>query len=493
MGKDLRTFLDQVREAQDSGHFQESGLVEVGRPVKPYLDVPILQQKLAHQGRYPLISCPRVEGYRLPLISNLYGSWELHGLALGLSPDRWTERDLFWEYRKRLEERKPTRVVPASQAPVKEVVLKGDQIDLGLFPVNQHAIPQAGRYITPGCMVSRDPDTGIQNVGVYRHQVKGKDLLGVMINPVHDANPIAHRYAELGKPMEVAIVLGHHPAVGIASCVRGSRRNFSELEVAGALLGEPLEVVKAETVDLEVPARAEIVIEGVIDDPRETSTDGPFPERLHYGRGGKPCFLLRVTAITMRHDAIFHDLDPSHREHSMMGGNLNTVRAYNAVRAAMPDSEILEARSFMGALWIKLRKRVMGEGKRACLAAMAAEEHPQFIVAVDDDIDLYSTHDLGLALSTRVIADRGIDIIPYITGAHLNPTAYNESRDPIIEGGPMTTRVIIDATRPLGRPWSTRITPQNAFEERWASTTLEDFALTWPTRVALRERRQRAG
>ncbi len=132
-----------------------------------------------------------------------------------------------------------------------------------------------------------------------------------MLLPYHHASVIAQRYAELGKEMEVALFLGHHPAVVLASMHRGSQ-DVDEFEVMGGLLGEPLRVTRCETVNLPVPADAEIVIEGVID-PRTMITDGPFGEFAdHYG-SVRNVYLIRIKAITMRKDAIYHDLDSAIR------------------------------------------------------------------------------------------------------------------------------------------------------------------------------------
>ena len=107
------------------------------------------------------------------------------------------------------------------------------------------------------------------------------------------------KYHERGEAMPVAVVYGWEPVMPFTACAR-FERNVSEYDVMGALRQKPVELVKCETNDLLVPATAEIVIEGVIDDPWESTTDGPFPELVHYGRGDKPCYIIRVTAITMR-------------------------------------------------------------------------------------------------------------------------------------------------------------------------------------------------
>jgi UbiD family decarboxylase len=164
---------------------------------------------------------------------------------------------------------------------VKEVKLLGDQVDLGVLPIIHNSKEDAGKYISAGFMIAKWPDTGVPNAGIYRHLVMGKTRLGCMINPGNDGAYIARRYAELDRPMEVAVAIGHHSAVLQASLAKG----VVEFDLMGGYLGEPLEVTKAETVDLPVPAQSEIVIEGTIN-PKQMATDGPYAEYLgYYGVG----------------------------------------------------------------------------------------------------------------------------------------------------------------------------------------------------------------
>src|SRR5690606_26621372 len=193
--------------------------------------------------------------------------------------------------------------VDSSEAPVHEVVLTGDDADLGVLPITTHNEHDAAPYITSGFLVCPDPFTGAYNAGIYRHQVQGPRQLGVWFWQGHHGDYLRQRYEEMGRDMEVAIVFGHHPAVvmGAVSRVPGIGGEFAE---AGALLGEPVELVKAKTVNLLVPARAEIVIEGVIP-PGVRAFEGPFAEWPgHYtAEGQKP--IIKVKAITMRRDAIY--------------------------------------------------------------------------------------------------------------------------------------------------------------------------------------------
>ena len=465
MSKDLRQFLQAAKEAGPDFY------VGVKRPLKPKFEVCVIQQKLAKEGRFPVVYCPQIEGSKLPLVSNLFGNYEMLGLALDLDLRQVEKANILHEYKRRVDDAKPTQTVSAKVAPIKEVVLKGKDIDLGLLPIIHHAVLDSGKYITIGCMVCKDPDSGIPNVGVYRHELKGKDKLGCMINPAHHSAYIARRYAELGKPMEVVIFIGHHPAVVIGSFTRGDL-DTNELEVMGGLLGEPLAVTPSETVDLPVPADAEIAIEGVID-PRNMTTDGPFAEYTgYYGEGMKSCYLIRVTGITMRKDAIYHDLDPAHREHYFSGVLPKESSFYDVVKRTVPTVKAVHlspSGSCLYLTYVSIKKRVPGEGKLAGLAALTGEANAKIAVVVDEDIDVYDEQEVLWAIATRVEGDKDISIIPGVTGAHLDPTAYDETR---LKRGPMTTKVIIDATRPVTLPFATRITPP---QDLWDSMKLEDY------------------
>ncbi|MBI2860482.1 MAG: UbiD family decarboxylase [Chloroflexi bacterium] len=454
MSKDLRQYLEAVKQAGTDFY------VEVKRPLRPKFEVSVLQQKLAAADRYPVIYCPRIEGSRLPLVTNIFGAYERWALALGIDDAR-LEREgkaaILKEFRRREHAALPVREVTPGDAPVKEVVLRGKDVDLDLLPITHHAQLDSGKYITIGSMICKDPETGVPNVGVYRHEQKGKDLLGCMTSPGNHGDYIARRYAELGRPMEVVIFVGHHPLVLLGSCAAG-HINMSELEVMGGMLGEPLEVVPAETVDLPVPARAEIAIEGVIDAVHPV-TDGPFAEYLnYYGEGHKRCYLMRVTAITMRQDAIYHDLDPAHREHILCPVLGFESNAYDYVSRVVPTVKTVHLYpTELGTkiACVSIKKRVPGEARLAGLAAISNAQVKASIV-VDEDVDVFNGQEVLWAIGTRVTADRDIQVIPDMLGAHLDPTAYSETRP---KRGPMVTKVVIDATTPVEQPFETRITP----------------------------------
>lgn len=463
--RDLRDFLDVIRKAGPRYY------VEASQRLDPHLEVAVLQHKLYKIDRNPVIYCPQIAGSELPLLTNLFGSFELLGVALGMQPGHVDLGEILHEYRRREADLKPPVTVSAAGAPVKERILLGEQVDLGLLPITHHAPLDSGKFVTIANMVCRDPDTGILNVGVYRHEVKGKRELGAMLLPYHHGGMIARRYAELGKEMEVALFLGHHPAVVLGSMHRGSQ-DTDEYEVMGGLLGEPIRLVGCETVDLPVPADSEIVIEGVID-PCNMVTDGPFGEFAdHYGEQ-RDAYLIKVKAITMRKDAIYHDLDSAHPEHNFAHVLGLESAIYDSVKRVVPTVKAVNCPASGKAiflLYVSIRKTLSGQGKLAGLAALAVPSYPvKTCIVVDDDIDVFDEKHVLWALATRMVPGRDITIIENCAGNALDPAAFDETR---LSSGSMQDYMIIDATRPLTLPTPRQIVQP---EDVWRRMNLEDY------------------
>ena len=464
MNKDMRTFLGEARQ------LGRDYFASVSRPVDPMFEPSMIQQKLAAEGRYPVIRMENMNGSELPLATNMFGSYELLGLALGVDPGT-PKSEILHRFRSRIANPLATVTVAREDAPVKQVIHTDGGIDLGKLPIVHHAEKDSGKYISVGCLVVRDPDTGILNAGMYRHELQGTDRLGCMFNPAHHAGYIYRRCQELGKRMEAVLFIGHHPAAILGTLVHGAM-DVDEFELMGALMDEPLEVVTAETVDLPVPAFAEIAIEGYLD-PAEETNDGPFAEYTgFYGPAKDPIGLMQVTAITMRSDAIYHDLDPAHPEHNLAGALSFGNRVYDSVKNLVPSVTAVYMPASGTAhftAYIAIKKRVPGEGMSAGMAAIAANSDIKVVVVVDDDIDIYDERQVLWAISTHFEADTGLAVIPNAMGAHLNPSAYGEVRH---EMGPMNTKFVIDATRPATLEFAERIRPH---KETWDRIRLDDY------------------
>jgi 2,5-furandicarboxylate decarboxylase 1 len=476
MAKDLRTYLDQLIKA----HPEQ--LKTVTKQVDPEFEAAAIVDRTKDDPRYPgfpAVLFKNVKGSPVPLLINLHGTYER--LALSLDTDVY---GMVEEYARREGSGVPTTPVASEQAPVHEVVLTGDQIDVSKLPLLVHQELDAGKYITSAVTICRDPSSGRLNAGIFRHQYQGPRQVGIQINPAHHTGYVLRALREQGRPMEVALVMGHHPAflMGAVSKLEGIG---GELNVVGGLLGESLEVVKCKTVDLEVPARAEIVIEGIVDtDPETTQLEGPFGEYPRYYTKIGPQPYVQVTAITMRRDPIFVDVFNAHSEHSMLGGLPRMGSIYRRVKEAVPSVAAVNlplsgmARSH---LYISMRKRVEGEPKVAACAALAVDPLLKHIFVVDEDVDVFNEVDTLWCLATRFQADRDLTMLPNFLGGQLNPVTYGYHRE---DKGPMETKLIFDCTRPAPPekfPPTCRVPPDVVARVRpadWLEDYLPGTALT---------------
>jgi 2,5-furandicarboxylate decarboxylase 1 len=433
----LRTFLGLVMEKRP-GDF-----LIVNREVDPKYEIMGFVEKFERQKKSPVFLFKKVKGTTLPVLINLYASFERLMLMFGTK----TKEETVLMFMERIDKRIPPKLV--SSGPVKEKILKGDSAKLSILPQIIHNELDGGPYICSAGTILRDPDTDSLNVGIYRNQIFADDKLGVMINPQHHGSYIINRYRELGKPVEVALVIGHHPAFLLSAggarlpCVGG------ELELAGALLGESLKVVRGETIDLEYPADAEIVIEGIIDDPNNLVEEGNFGEYPRHYSGKRMVPVIRVTAICMRHDAIYQDIAAAHDEHLIMGSLPMMATCLKKIRELAPYVKMVnlpKSGSCRAHIYVSIKKRNEGEGKQAGLAALAADPNIKMAVVVDDDIDVFDEEQVLWAVAYRFEADRDLILIPYTLGAQLNPKAYSLDRS---KRGNLQTRIIIDATWPV--------------------------------------------
>jgi 2,5-furandicarboxylate decarboxylase 1 len=468
MPKDLRTYLKALVDTYPDQ------LKVMSSEVDPVFGATAIVDKIWNDDRFPgfpAVLFQKVGTSPIPLLLNTYGTYDRLALSLDTDVHHMVE-----EYARREGNRRPTTLVDSAAAPVHEVVLTGDQVDLTQLPLLLHQELDAGKYITSAATIVRDPETGRLNAGIFRHQLQGPRQVGFMTNPAHHTAYVLRAMREMKKPLEVALVIGHHPAMlmGAVSHLEGIG---GELEVMGGLLDESLEVVKAKTVDLEVPARAEIVIEGVVDtDPEKVQNEGPFGEYpLYYTRLG-PMPWVRVTAVTMRRNPIYVDVFNAHREHLVLAALPKMGSIYRRVKEAMPSlvAVNLPLMGIRSTLYMSIRKRVEGEPKIAACAAFAVDPILKHIYVVDDDVDVFDNDQVLWATTTRFQADRDLTIMPNFLGGHLNPVTYGYHRE---EKGPMETKLIFDCTRPappITFPPRCRV-PEDALAAAVPDRVLEDI------------------
>src|SRR3990172_9605971 len=257
--------------------------------------------------------------------------------------------------------------VMVPDGPVKEMVLKKGEFDLTQMPVHVAGQRDGGPVIGSGLMVTKDPDTGRRNVSFHRLQIKGPNKSGILLYPRHSWRNYL-KYQAKNEPMPVAIFIGHYPFYELAAGTTVAY-GVDEFEIAGGYLGEPVRLVKCETVDLEVPADAEVVLEGHIP-PHVREDEGPFSEFQDCyvtGTGKNP--IVEYDCMTRRHDAIFK--------------NLHNVMVLPGVFGVV----------------VQMTSRYYGEAKNLLLAALSSEyQHPKIAIAVDADVDMFNHSELLWAL-----------------------------------------------------------------------------------------------
>ncbi len=458
MERDLRYFL-RVLEARAPELF-----LRIRRPVDPRWELSAVQKRLEAEGRLPVLLFERVRGHDLPVVTNLFASKRHLALALDTTPEEVVGR--FAEAQRR-------RVAPrfVAAGPVKDVVLTGEAADLRTLPLVTHCEKDAGPYLTAGVAILRDPESGALNGGIYRNRYLGPRRLTVNVAPLSHAAEILARAGARGRAVEAAIVLGHHPAMGMASQQRGQLGEF-ELETMGGLLGEPVDLVGAETVDVPVPADAEIVIEGRIC-PDVWADDGPFGDYWLYYAPPKKARVLEVTAVTRRRDAIFHDIFNVGPEHLVLFSLGMEGALLAQLRQLVPQVRAIHVPvSGSGNLvYVQIRKDMEGLGVNAALAALGVYRFKCAIV-VDEDVDIYDDRRVIWAVMTRTQADRSFFTVPGSYISRVDPTGYPawHATDP--SARLLSTRLGIDATKPLDPGFPEVAEPPRSL---WTGLDLADY------------------
>lgn len=438
MSKDLRSFLRDLIAARPGE------IKRVSEPVDPRFGATAIAERFARDNQYPALYFDKVGCSEIPLLLNLTATFDRLAVALDA-----TLADLVPTFSQRMTHPLPAREVPRGDAPVKDRVWTGDEADLGKLPLLTHNELDGGPYITSGIGIMRDPDSGQINAGLYRHQVHSRNELGVWFIDGHHGAYIYRRYEERGQAAPIAIAIGHHPAVVMGAVCRLPSMG-GEFEAAGGLLGESVEITRADTSDLPVPARAEIVIEGEVI-PHERREEGPFGEWPgHYTeQGPKP--VIRVKAITMRRKALYYDIFSANREHLVLGSLPRMGSIYRNVKQVVPGLNAINvpAHSRMHC-YISMKKARDAEVKKAAFAALNTEsENLKMIVVVDEDINVFNDGDVMWAIGTRFDAERDLLVIPRWSGpGGLLPVGWDYhadgSRTPR-----MITAMVLDATKPL--------------------------------------------
>jgi len=377
---------------------------------------------------------PKPDGHAIPVVSGLVSNRAWIADAMSIDPAGMLEH-----FQHAVLNPIPWR--EAEAAPVQEIVRRS--VDLAhLLPLPTHNELDSGPYITAGLMVTRNPRTGVQNVAIHRCQLSGPNRLGVLLLPRH-----THMFFEMaergGQALEVAIVIGVDPLTLLASQAIVPL-DCDEFEIAGALQGRPLPVVKCMTSDLRVPAEAEIVLEGrLLANIRQP--EGPFGEFPQYYGERADRHVVEIDLVTHRSDAIFHTIVGGGLEHLLLGGIPREATLLTHLRRSFPN--VRDVHLSLGGvcryhLYVQIDKRQEGEAKNVMLGAFAGHYDIKHVVVVDEDVNIHDPAEVEWAVATRAQADRDVVIIPNAQGSKLDPS----TRDGV------GAKMGIDATVPLDAP-----------------------------------------
>ncbi|MGH7354533.1 MAG: UbiD family decarboxylase [Candidatus Rokuibacteriota bacterium] len=458
---DLRAWIDRLEK--------EGELRRIKPPVDWDRELGAVARRVLEK-KGPALLFETIKGYESGRCTKLFtgGLGDRRRLALALGfPKDVSNRELVQYVMKKNRETIPPRLV--ATGPVKEHVLRGDAIDQTIFPVPRWHHLEGGRYIhTFSAIVTRDPETRAMNVGIYRGMIGRKDTTPfLLIKGGQHWGQHFVKWSARRQPMPVACVIGWDP---IMPFLAGSPipTGVSEWDVMGGYRGEPAELVRCETVDLEVPASAEIVIEGTIsDDPASYELEGPFGEFTGYVSDvPTPRPTMKVTCITHRTDPIFRGclegtLPGSYSENSVMSSVQRAAIAWNILtQAGIPGIRDVHVHPITNGVnvVVQIAKHYQGQPKQIAAALWgnaAAQYRYKHVIVVEEDIDPGSYEQIDWAFAHRVNAgEDGIVIFPGIFGSPIDPSTPMEDRDVARLGTGLWNRMLIDATR------SWRFTPR---------------------------------
>ncbi len=381
----------------------------------------------------------RVRGYEMGIVSGILGSRER--LAACLDCD---QREIGRAFLHKLQNR--CAPVMVRTGPVKEVIKIGDEVDLTALPVPLISQLDGGPYITSAIGIARDAEYG-RNVGAYRLMIRNERETSIDLVSASDLKLFYERAFKEGKSLPFAVAIGTHPALLMAAA-HMAPAGQDEFELAGGLAGAPINLVKCETIDLEVPADAELVLEGELLPTGWTEDEGRFGDFTGFVGPLKWNPIFRVNAITHRRDAIFYALHMPDEVDYLVAPPLEGS-GWQALANAGVTATAVYAPQAAGCnfnLYASIRKRP-GEGKNAVLALLPLKR-VKHVVVTDEDVDIFDPADLERAIAYRVRPAQDIIVVPGARGSHLDPSVQLQ----VTKGAlaPLTAKWGLDATIPEG-------------------------------------------
>ena len=489
MARDLRGFLKLLEE--------RGQLQRIDALVDPDLEIAEISNRMLQRGG-PGLLFENVKGAAYPVAINLMGTvericWAMNmrqpeeletlGKKLGMlqqpkPPKKITQAVEFGKLLFDVLKAKPGRdFFPACQ----QVVIQGDGLDLTQLPLIRPYPGDAGKIITLGLVITKDCETGTPNVGVYRLHLQSRSSMTVHWLSVRGGARHLRKAAEQGKQLEVAIALGVDPLI-IMAAATPIPVDLSEWLFAGLYGGSGVQLARCKTVDLEVPADSEFVLEGTIT-PGEVMPDGPFGDHMGYYGGVEDSPVIRFHCMTHRKNPIylttFSGRPP--KEEAMMAIALN--RIYTPILRQQVSEIVdfflpMEALSYKAAI-ISIDKAYPGQARRAALAfwsALPQFTYTKFVIVVDKTINIRDPRQVVWAISSKVDPTRDVFILPNTPFDTLDFAS-----EKIGLGGRMgidaTTKIPPETEHAWGEVLESDVDVATMVERRWVEYGLADLQL----------------
>jgi len=416
----LAHYLRQLE--QESPH----DILDIKEPIERDFLFMALAKELDKEEFPPLLRF-HVQGYEMPVVGNIFASLRRIARMIGFEDEESTLGEAWNQMEQNL-----IPPVLVESGPIHEVVETGAAIDAGAFPWMQYYPSDAGRYISSGIFVVKDPESGVHNLSFHRMQYKGPNKFGMSM---HTRQHLFYHYEQaekLGEPLPVAVVIGAHPAVMLGAAAK-TALEVDEYDVSGAVLGEPLRLVKGKTVDIEYPAEAEIVLEGYIS-TTEHEPEGPFGEFTGYSTARSTENVFTVTAICRRQQPIYEVIAPGpSKDHLFMGHVVREAGVFQRLKERIPWVKAI-AYPTSGVnfhAYIQLEPCPAGVAKQALTLLMGSDHQLKYVVAVDEDIDIRRDDQVMWAIATRCNMTRDMFVIPNSFTISLDPSSIDNTIDKI--------------------------------------------------------------
>ena len=375
-----------------------------------------------------------VAGYNMPLVGGIYGNRQIFYDLMDTNKENRISKIIKAIYN-------PKDIEIVNDGPIKENIITSNIDITKLLPIPTSHEKDSSRFITSGMLIVKDPDTNDTHMAVRRLQVNSKTNISTLIS---GASPVLREIIKKSEkkniPIECAVVLGYDAEYLILSQISTSKYGIDKHKVYSSLKGEPLKVVKCHSVDIEVPAYSEIVLEGEII-PNKKVVEGPFGELMGYYGEASPSPVIEIKTIMHRDNAIYQHTFPCREEH-LCNGLIREAEIYSLLSniVDVKDVNITVGGGCRLHAIVSINKRNKGDGKSAIISALGSNRDLKHVVIVDDDVDIYSYKDVEFALASRVQAGEDVIIIKDALGSALEASHVYKG---------LSDKMGIDATKPL--------------------------------------------